>query len=78
MSYYLLCLLFNKIGEQEGGTGSAWKREVGWGQRGEMAQTMYAHMNKCKHNLKKELEEELKKKRKLYPLRGNCFLDFEL
>jgi hypothetical protein len=25
LSYCLLCLLFIKIGEQEGGTGSAWK-----------------------------------------------------
>jgi hypothetical protein len=23
--YYLLCFLFNKIGEQDGRTGSAWK-----------------------------------------------------
>jgi hypothetical protein len=23
LSYYLLCFLFNKVGEQEGGTGSA-------------------------------------------------------
>jgi hypothetical protein len=51
LSYYCLCLLFNKIGE-EGRTGSAWKQE-GEGERegtgrqwGEMAQTMYAHMNK--------------------------------
>jgi hypothetical protein len=48
-SYYLLCFLINKIGE-EGRTGSAWKRGGGGGgdegQRGEMAQTMYAHMNK--------------------------------
>jgi hypothetical protein len=29
-SYYLLCLLFNKIREQEDRTGSAWK----WGCRG--------------------------------------------
>jgi hypothetical protein len=27
LSYYLLCLLFNKIGEQEGRTGSAWEEE---------------------------------------------------
>jgi hypothetical protein len=26
LSYYLLCFLFNKIGKQEGRTGSAWKR----------------------------------------------------
>jgi hypothetical protein len=25
LSYYLLCFLFNKIGEEEGRTGSAWK-----------------------------------------------------
>jgi hypothetical protein len=25
LSYYVLCFLFNKIGEQEGRTGSAWK-----------------------------------------------------
>jgi hypothetical protein len=41
-SYYCLCVLFNKIGE-EGRTGSAWKRK---GLGGEMAQTMYTHMNK--------------------------------
>jgi hypothetical protein len=28
-SYYLLCFLFNKIGEQEGRTGSARKQEGG-------------------------------------------------
>jgi hypothetical protein len=55
LSYNWLCLLFNKTGE-EGRTGSAWKRggwggkerggEEGEGQGGEIAQTMYAHMNK--------------------------------
>jgi hypothetical protein len=51
LSYYCLYLLFNKIRE-EGRTGSAWKGgrlggEGGDGrQGGEMAQTMYAHMNK--------------------------------
>jgi hypothetical protein len=25
LSYYLFCFLFNKTGEQEGGTGCAWK-----------------------------------------------------
>jgi hypothetical protein len=29
LSYYLLCFLFNKIGEEEGGTGSAQKLGVG-------------------------------------------------
>jgi hypothetical protein len=47
LSYFL----FNKIGEKDR-TGSAWKRRGwrGWGgvrgQGGEMAQTMYAYMNK--------------------------------
>jgi hypothetical protein len=50
LSYYLLCFLLNKIGE-EGRTGSAWKQGSGgkreWvGAGREMAQTMYAHMNK--------------------------------
>jgi hypothetical protein len=52
LSYYLLHFFFNKIGE-EGRTVSAWKqggggkwKGVGWGQGREMAQTMYAHMNK--------------------------------
>jgi hypothetical protein len=31
LSYYFLCFLFNKIGEQEGGTGSAQKKGWGWG-----------------------------------------------
>jgi hypothetical protein len=29
LSYYLLCFLFNKIGEEEGGTDSSWKQGVG-------------------------------------------------
>jgi hypothetical protein len=47
----LLMLLFNKIGD-EGRKGSAQKQwglgeeRGGGGQRGKMAQTMYAHMNK--------------------------------
>jgi hypothetical protein len=40
-SYYLLCLFFNKIREQEGRTGSAWR----CGGRGEVAQIMYTHVN---------------------------------
>jgi hypothetical protein len=40
VSYYLLCFLFNKIGEQESGTGSAWKGPK--------------HVSKCKNdNIKK-------------------------
>jgi hypothetical protein len=38
LSYYLLCFLFNKIGEEEGGKGSAWKwvdgRAGKWGEGG--------------------------------------------
>jgi hypothetical protein len=53
LSYYHLCLLFNKIGE-EARTGSAWNeggdrrggRVGGRRQKGEMTQTMYTHMNK--------------------------------
>jgi hypothetical protein len=54
LSSYLLCFLFNKIGE-EGRTGSARKQGAGvgggereriGGQGREMAQTMYAHMSK--------------------------------
>jgi hypothetical protein len=33
LCYYLLGYLFNKIGEQEGGIGSAWKRGE-WGGKG--------------------------------------------
>jgi hypothetical protein len=60
LSHYCLCLLFNKIGEK-GRTDSAWKRGGeggerggGDGQEGEMAQTMYAHINKCIKNSKKK------------------------
>jgi hypothetical protein len=49
LSYYPLCFLFNKIGEQEGRPGSAQKQGVGE----EVAQTMYTHMNKYKANKKK-------------------------
>jgi hypothetical protein len=51
LSYYFLCFLFNKIGEQEGGTGSAWKQGGEWG---EVAQTMYTHVSTCKNNKWKE------------------------
>jgi uncharacterized phage-associated protein len=47
LSYYLLCLLFDKIREQESGTGSAWKE-------GCVAQTMYTHVSKCKNNKRKK------------------------
>jgi hypothetical protein len=51
LSYYCLCLLFNKI-RDIGRTGSAWKWEEcrgegrGWGKGKEMTQEMYTHMNK--------------------------------
>jgi hypothetical protein len=52
LSYYCLYFLFNKI-RDKGRTDSAWKRGGGGEERkgvggygGEMAQTMYAHMNK--------------------------------
>jgi hypothetical protein len=54
LSYYLLCFLFNKIGEQDVGTGSTWKGVNssgvgGWrGVGEEMTQIMYTHVSKCK------------------------------
>jgi hypothetical protein len=50
LSYYLLCFLFNKFGEQEGGTGSAQKQVGG----GEAAQIMSTHVSKCKNDKIKE------------------------
>jgi hypothetical protein len=47
LSFYLLCFVLNKKGEQEGGTGSAWKRVSG---EGEVAQIMYIHVSKCKND----------------------------
>jgi hypothetical protein len=60
LSYYLLCFLFNKI-RQEGRTGSARKQGVGGNGRGggEVAQTIYAHVSKCKNN---KIKREKKKK----------------
>jgi hypothetical protein len=55
LSYYLLGFLFNKIGEQEGRTGSARK----WGEREDVAQTMYTHASKCKNDkIKRERKKE--------------------
>jgi hypothetical protein len=51
LSYYLLCFLFNKNREQEGGTSSPGK---GRGRRGEMDWTIYIHVNKCKNDKIKE------------------------
>jgi hypothetical protein len=42
--FFLSCFLFNKIGEKENRTGSAWKKV--W----EVAQTMYTHVSKCKND----------------------------
>jgi hypothetical protein len=56
LSYYFLCFLLNKIGGQEGGTGSAQKREWGVGvggvecRGGGVSQIMYTHVSKCKNN----------------------------
>jgi hypothetical protein len=63
-----LCVFFfNKIGEQEGGTGSAWRQ---W-RVGGLAKTMYTCVNKCKNDkiiffLKKE---ESRKRARRKPVR---------
>jgi hypothetical protein len=46
--FFLLSLMFvfNKIREQEGGTGSAQR----WGVRGEVAQIIYTHVSMCKND----------------------------
>jgi hypothetical protein len=52
-SFYLLCFLFHKIGEQEGRIGFAQRqgREGGMGGVVEnVVQTMYTHVSKCKNN----------------------------
>jgi hypothetical protein len=61
-SYYLLCIFFYKIREQEGGTGSAhgrgkecwhWGEGGGGGERGRKmnrVQMMYSHVCKCKND----------------------------
>jgi hypothetical protein len=59
LSYYLLCFLFNKMREQGGGTGSAWKQS-GMVVRGQVAQTMYIHVSKIK---KDKIKGERKKDR---------------
>jgi hypothetical protein len=47
LSYYFLCFLFNKIGEQEGRTCSA----QNWGTGGGGGnQTKYTHVSKCKND----------------------------
>jgi hypothetical protein len=54
LSYYCLYSLFNKI-RDKGRTDSAWKRGGGQGVGGEMAQTMYAHVNE--REIKKIINE---------------------
>jgi hypothetical protein len=51
LSYYLLCFLFNKIGEEEGRTGSAWKQ--GGGTQHHDNNTMYTYVSKCKKEKRK-------------------------
>jgi hypothetical protein len=52
---YLLCFLFNKIGKQEGQTDSAQNQEGGGNRRsGEVAQTMYTNVSKCKNDKRKK------------------------
>jgi hypothetical protein len=77
LSYYCLCLLFNKIGEK-GRMGSAWKRGGGGGegggggQGGETAQTMYAHMNKW---IKKKREKFLSTEKCTYANANNLVIN---
>jgi hypothetical protein len=59
MSYYCLCLFFNKIGE-EGRTGSAWKQGGGerkrrWGGRGRNCPNNVCTYEKMNNNLKRKL-----------------------
>jgi hypothetical protein len=55
LSYYLLHFLFNKIGEQEGRTGSARSGGGGGGtKKVALAQTMYTHESNCKNNKRKK------------------------
>jgi hypothetical protein len=51
LSYFLLCFLFNKIGEQE--VEQFWLELVGRRNR-EGAQTICTHVSKCKNNKIKE------------------------
>jgi hypothetical protein len=49
LSYYCLCILFNKIGE-EGRTGSAWKGGDGEWRRGPGAEGRDSPNNVCTHD----------------------------
>jgi hypothetical protein len=60
LTYYLLCFLFKRIGEEEGGTGSAgrWGVKVAGREEGEVAQKS-THVNKCKNDkIKKKKSRE--------------------
>jgi hypothetical protein len=64
LSYYLLCFLFNKIREVSTtglpgsvGTGDGWRGD-GWRVSGEVSQTIYTHVSKCKSYNKKEKEKK--------------------
>jgi hypothetical protein len=59
-----LCILFNKIREQVGRTGSSRKLGVG-GLRGEETQIMYTHVSKCKND---KIKEKKKRKTSLFYL----------
>jgi hypothetical protein len=61
MSFLSLMFVFNKIGEQEGRTGSA-QKQGGWWQ---VAQTMPTHMSKCKNDKTKKIFL-IEKKRKCH------------
>jgi hypothetical protein len=56
LSYYLFCFFFNKIREQEGGTGSSQKEDR------EVAQTMYIHVSKYKNDKIKKIFLKLTEK----------------
>jgi hypothetical protein len=60
-SYYLLSFLFNKFGDQEVRTHSAWK----WWR---VVQIMYTHVGKCKNDKTKNKKVKLEKK----DLKGSC------
>jgi hypothetical protein len=55
MSFLLsLMFFFNKIGEQEGRTGSAWKSRQFWGCGGG---SLNIHVSKCKNNKIKNINK---------------------
>jgi hypothetical protein len=68
--YYLLYFVFNKIGEQEGRTGSA-RKWSGAGGRGGL--TMYTHMNKYKNKTTTKKKTQ-KTESCVFTSKLNCFL----